>query len=273
MDSLPFYELLQDSRNYNTVNEDGPICYPSHFHKKVELTYVKRGTVTSRVAGQEFTVREGEILFVPEYYPHSYDCSEDARRIIVLPPSLYYTDVSNVMQKRTFKRVLTNKKFNEEKILPILNAMLAAQNDNPDAPEYAFLMVKGFVNALFGQLAIGYADSIVSESKEMGLIVDILNYIDENYAEDITLDSIADKFNYNKFYFSKLFNAHLGENLNNYVNSVRVRKIAKLMANTELGTENVTSLAFKNGFNSMPSFYRTFQKVFHCTPTEYFKMK
>ncbi len=168
MDSLPFYELLQDSRNYNTVNEDGPICYPSHFHKKVELTYVKRGTVTSRVAGQEFTVREGEILFVPEYYPHSYDCSEDARRIIVLPPSLYYTDVSNVMQKQTFKRVLTNKKFNEEKILPILNAMLAAQNDNPDAPEYAFLMVKGFVNALFGQLAIGYADSIVSESKEMG---------------------------------------------------------------------------------------------------------
>jgi YesN/AraC family two-component response regulator len=272
MNDLSFYELSQDLKNSCTITADGPIWYPSHFHKKVELTYVKRGEVTSCIAGEIFVAKQDEILFIPDYYPHSYSCTEDAQRIVVLPPSTYYTDVSNVLKNHTFQSLLNDVEFNKTIILPILEQMLVAQDREKGSDENKFLIVKGMVDVLFGYLSIGYAHTIKSKPRETDLVFQILEYIDEHYAEDITLQSISDKFHYNKYYFSKLFNSYLGESLNNYVNSVRVRNIAQQISNSKLGKENITNLAYQNGFNSMPSFYRAFQKIFHCSPLEYFKL-
>ena len=272
MNDLSFYELSQDLKNSCTINADGPIWYPSHFHKKVELTYVKKGEVTSCIAGETYVAKKDEILFVPEYYPHSYSCTEDTERIVVLPPSTFYTDVANVMNNHTFSSLLSDKAFNNSVLLPILNRMLIAQNDDDGNQATNYLLIKGMVNILFGYLSIGYSKNIKSKPKEIDLIFDILEYIDEHYAEDITLQSIADNFSYNKFYFSKLFNSYLGESLNNYVNSVRVRNIAQQLFNLKVSKETITNLAHKNGFNSMPSFYRAFKKIFHCSPLDYYKL-
>lgn len=274
MDDLSFYELSQDLKNSCTINDtDCPIGYPSHFHKKVEITYVKNGEVTSCIAGKTYVAKKDEILYITEYYPHSYSCTEDTERFVVLPPSTIYTDVANVLNDRTFQSLLDDREFNRTVILPVLQNMVKAQNSKEGSDENKFLIIKGMINVLFGYLSIGYAKHLKGKPKEMDLIFEILEYIDNHYTEDITLESIAKKFNYNKYYFSKLFNSYLGESLNNYLNSVRVRNIAQQISNENLGKESITSLAYKNGFNSMPSFYRAFQKIFHCSPLEYFKLK
>lgn len=272
MDDLSFYELAQDLKNSCTVNLDGPIWYPTHFHKKVELTYVKKGEVTSCIASETYVAKQDEILFVPQYSPHNYKCTDDTERIVVLPQSTYFADVSNVMADRTFSPMLNNKEFNRTVLLPVLENMLVAQDKMDGTEMDKFLIIKGMVDVLFGYMSIGYSQCIKSRPREMDIVFEILKYIDEHYTEDISLQSIADKFNYNKFYFSKLFNSYLGENLNNYINSVRVRNIAQQISNSKLGKESITNLAYKNGFNSMPSFYRAFRKIFHCSPLEYFKL-
>lgn len=273
MDELSYYELSRDLINNSVISDDSPLSYPSHFHKKVELNYVLEGEVTSRIATETYVAGKDDILFVPEYYPHNYDSTEDAKRIVVLPPSTYFTDVSNVMHNLTFMPLLNNKEFNRNIILPVLEKLMRIQNEVTTNPESKFLIIKGMLDVLFGYLSIGYEKSLKSKPREMDFVFEILKYIDEHYAEDISLQSIADKFNYNKYYFSKLFNAYLGESLNNYINGVRVRNIAQQISNSKLGKESITNLAYKNGFNSMPSFYRAFQKIFHCSPLEYFKLK
>lgn len=273
MDELSFYELSQDLKNNSTICDDSPLFFPSHFHKKVEVNYIRQGEVTSRIAGETYVATQDDILFVPEYYPHNYDSKENTKRIVVLPPSIYYTDASNILNNFTFMSLLSDKEYNKRCILPILEEMLHAQNDLKGKSENKFLIMKGLLDILFGYLAIGYETSLKNKPREMDLVFDILEYIDEHYAEDISLQSIADKFNYNKFYFSKLFNSYLGESLNNYINSVRVRNIAQQLSGSKIGKESITNLAYKNGFNSMPSFYRAFQKIFHCSPLEYFKLK
>ena len=65
-----------------------------------------------------------------------------------------------------------------------------------------------------------------SATPKISTIMEALNYIDEHYAEPLSLDSISSVFGYNKYYFSRLFNTYIGENLNNYINMVRIRNLA-----------------------------------------------
>jgi YesN/AraC family two-component response regulator len=99
--------------------------------------------------------------------------------------------------------------------------------------------------------------------------VKILSYIEENCEKKLTLDELANQFAYNRYYFSKFFNSYIGDSLTNYINNTRVRKFIKLY---EISPDkSLLNLALSVGFDSMPSFYRAFNRVYHCTPKEYFK--
>ena len=51
-------------------------------------------------------------------------------------------------------------------------------------------------------------------------------------------------------------------NLTEYINIARVNYARKLLSSDK----NVSDVAFESGFNSMPSFYRAYKKVFGILP-------
>ena len=81
-----------------------------------------------------------------------------------------------------------------------------------------------------------------------------MNFIDDHCCEQLTLESISKHFGYNKTYFSRIFNDHIGMSLNNYINMVRYDKFTALSKDTEDST--ITDLVFKCGFSSLSTFYR-----------------
>ena len=109
----------------------------------------------------------------------------------------------------------------------------------------------------------------VTTTPNIGIIVQALGYIDDHYAEPITLDSISSEFGYNKYYFSRLFNSYIGDTLNSYINMVRVRKVVS--AAQKQSAPNLSVLVFENGFDSMTTFYRNFSKYYDKPPTEVFR--
>ena len=102
-------------------------------------------------------------------------------------------------------------------------------------------------------------------------LLDLIQYIDQHSNENLTLDRLAEQFGYNKFYLSRIFNKTLGASLTDYVNQVRVQKFVKQYRDGWEG--NIADLAFSCGFESIPSFYRTFSRVFSMTPKEYFELE
>ncbi|MDE5896915.1 MAG: AraC family transcriptional regulator, partial [Clostridia bacterium] len=89
-------------------------------------------------------------------------------------------------------------------------------------------------------------------------------YIDEHYAESLTLAEAAGKFGYAPNYFSSLFKRYFRIGFAQYVNSVRVRKSIPL-----LKTQKASSVCYDCGFRSPQQYFLNFRKVFGCTPYEY----
>lgn len=94
----------------------------------------------------------------------------------------------------------------------------------------------------------------------------VLNYIRENYMQDIYLDLVATKLNLSPNYLSSLFKDKTGINFIDYLNSVRIDKARELL---ETGTKRINEIAVDTGYNSIHSFIRAFKRYTGKTPNEY----
>jgi AraC-like DNA-binding protein len=68
---------------------------------------------------------------------------------------------------------------------------------------------------------------------------------------------------------SYIINNYYSMRFSDFLNNYRVKHITNILNETTLSKFTIDSLALKSGFSSKSSFYRSFNKVYKCTPTEY----
>lgn len=90
-------------------------------------------------------------------------------------------------------------------------------------------------------------------------------YIHGNYAERMTLESLASSTGFSKCYFARRFKKITGMTVVNYINLIRCRKAQKLL---EKGQLSVLQVANRCGFENASYFSRTFRTVIGHLPSE-----
>ncbi|MGZ3943576.1 MAG: AraC family transcriptional regulator [Mucilaginibacter sp.] len=90
-------------------------------------------------------------------------------------------------------------------------------------------------------------------------------YIDENYAEDIDLDNIADEAFFSKFHFIRLFKKTYVKTPHQYLTFVRVER-SKLLLQENMP---VAEVCYAVGFDSVSSFTGLFKRITGITPSVY----
>jgi quercetin dioxygenase-like cupin family protein len=59
---------------------------PMHAHDSEQMTYVLQGALKFLIAGEEITVREGEVLHIPSGVEHQAEALEDTFELDVFSP-------------------------------------------------------------------------------------------------------------------------------------------------------------------------------------------
>lgn len=97
---------------------------------------------------------------------------------------------------------------------------------------------------------------------------EVLFYIQNNFQENLKLESIAPLFGYNSSYLGKLFHKKAGMNFNAYLDTVRIAESKKLLAQKEL---KVYAIAEQVGYKNVDYFHKKFKKYVGTSPAEYRK--
>lgn len=103
-------------------------------------------------------------------------------------------------------------------------------------------------------------------SSELALL--IRQYVEENYASDLYLESIAEQMNVSMKYASRVFKAKFEMNLTDYISLLRIEKAKALLAESEL---SVGEIAEQVGFFNRTTFLRTFKRIEGVSPNDYRK--
>lgn len=268
MKNSSYFESFRTNADGYLTTIQNATHYPLHFHSAIEITYIQKGACRSTINNTDLKASAHDIIFAPNYYPHSYQTTKNAKRILFFPSLDINFKEKILLDELTFPPVLSDKEFNKASLLPILKKIhLTERNESITEPAKT-LLLNGLTSMFWGELYNNYHDKLVKKELQLKQFANILIYIDNNYTENITLDSISNKFGYSKHYFSKIFNSYAHTNLNNYINNIRIKAfITRYLKNR---TENIANLAYEVGFNSKTTFYREFMRIYNCAPKEYF---
>ncbi|MHB8061029.1 MAG: helix-turn-helix transcriptional regulator, partial [Ruminiclostridium sp.] len=97
-----------------------------------------------------------------------------------------------------------------------------------------------------------------------------ISYMKENYVNELSLESVADRYFLNPAYFSRLFKQYTGTTFTDYLIELRMEKAAELIL---LGKYKVYEVSQKVGYKSEKYFFRVFKQYTGSSPSEYYKNK
>lgn len=105
-------------------------------------------------------------------------------------------------------------------------------------------------------------------SSEYSLIDQLVEYVQENYMNELTVKDLADYIHVSESYLSRLMSSKIGISPMKYVNSVRIEN-AKLALKNHLSVEQIALLA---GYKDSKYFSTAFKKEVGISPSQYRKI-
>lgn len=251
-----YYESIRDSMRLPLTWYDRSIdCLP-HFHAGIELVYVMEGSFHATINGQGMTVRAGEMLVTNCYSVHAYS-AESCLSIVTVIPLCVVPSIQKLLTSNRFRNPILPD--DERHSLRFFMLTLA---DNPDNE----ILQKGVSYAILGYLTGRIPLDPVASTDQADMICRILNYLNDNFTQRLTVEQVAAQFGYSRSRFSHLFKSTIGYSLPQYLNLLRCRSICEALMKTDTP---VSDLAVSAGFNNAHTFYTAFKSYYHMTPREY----
>ncbi len=139
----------------------------------------------------------------------------------------------------------------------ILNAMLKT----PSVKYY---------NSMNDMLDINDNDVDFENQSTGSVVSNILSYINENYAKDLSLKELTKIFPFNPSYLSAVISKGTKKTFIEILTSVRMEKAAEFLVNTDYSISSICTMV---GYTNRTHFYNLFQKQYGMTPKEYRNQK
>ena len=103
-------------------------------------------------------------------------------------------------------------------------------------------------------------------SSKQARIGEVIDYIVNNFSEEIAVERAADMAGMSPTAFSRNFQAVTGNRFVEFVNRVRIGQACSMLYATE---ERISSICFDVGFQNLANFNRHFLKMKNMTPSTY----
>lgn len=113
------------------------------------------------------------------------------------------------------------------------------------------------------------AENVIINKQKVGndLISNILDYIEQEYlSPEISLSTIADKFNITPQYLSAIFKEKTGHNISDYIQNLRMNKAKELLLTTDLPVSQIARII---GYTEVSGFTKAFKKIEGVSPNKY----
>lgn len=254
---MSYYEKEAEKKGYFYFHR-GEIGHPTpHFHGAVEFLFVRKGTTEVTISGEKRVLCVGDACFSDAFSVHSYQYS-GAEGVVLLGAKSLFASIFHSYGGNTPPRFF---RFENYELLDTLYSF-CFQGFQDKINQYNTF--EGSIKILLSAIAENTPFIPPHTDKQGALVCEILRYVDENLASELSLDALSKKFGYSREHLSRILNKHLSENWTAYLNRARIRRAHEILR--ENPEKSVLQTAWECGFESANTFYRAYKKEFGFSP-------
>lgn len=252
-----------------------------HFHNCLEI-----GICHSESGYMEFIGRnnplyfmEGDITCVPRNIPHTTYSSPGTESrwsyLFIDPQELFKNVAPNLVHSfdlslsayKEYHHILSRDKYPHIYELTI-SVIREIEEQKPHYKASAMgLLLSLCIELHRAQSEGGNEHTATSNTPQNAMVISpVLDYIEDHYAEQFDMDSLADICRLSPTHFRRLFNSIMGASPLEFLNNTRIAKACNLLRSTEYSILNISEMV---GFRSVSSFNRHFMDIMQTTPRSY----
>ncbi len=275
------YDLIDyvpDSTIRVWVNNDN-VSYALHVHQAVEVIYPLEQEYCVCVGSEKYHLKPGDIFIIPSGEAHGLTPLTDTGLRLI-----FMIDLNVLSKMRGFSYMTAYLSapslINYDTYGPLYDEiaplLLKICEDFFSADVFREMTVYSdllLVLSKYGRYRMEQDDhtllaetGINRQTNLMARLNVVFDYLDAHFAEDISLEKVADIAGFSKFHFSRLFKQCTGYNFYDYLCYRRIKNAETMLLRPGA---SITEIALYSGFSSLSTFNRTFKKLKNCTPTEY----
>ena len=251
------------------------ISFLAHWHKEIEMIYIRSGSAKLSVTDQSFYAKAGDLVICDSgdiHYSDSYQM-DNCLDFLIFDTNLISSHYTNSHFQHP---CVTKEQLEAYGLFDMLERLLDLIDDEMENQEpYYQDVVTASIRQFFYLLKRNVPTSdtaMQSQNRRLVMLEDLqqlLSYMEEHYMENITLEFAAGRMHFSESHFSKIFKKLTGINFVIYLNMIRVEKAADLLRTSN---DKITDIAFNCGFNNVRTFNRVFKEMTGYTPTEFSAM-
>ena len=250
---------------------------PWHFHPEYELTYIVSSNGMRYVGDSIMEFEKGDLVLLGSNLPHCWKNTkpqpEPAQSIVVQWPidvlGKGWLEKNEFIPIRGLLQIASRGlKFEQciiKNVAPIMERLL---NRPPFEKIMLLLQVLNILAEISDyQILSGHftANLDYRANERINLIH---NFINDNYRRRIALSEVAGLVDMGEETFCRFFKRTFNKTFFAFLNEYKIKMSCKDLIDTDL---QVSQIAYRCGYESLPFFYRQFQKFMLCTPLVYRK--
>lgn len=267
------------------VNEGDILVYP-HWHKEIEIIYVKEGNVNIGVNDVPIQLKRNDIYFINGGDVHYFLASPESERIVIQFDLSFFQDISSLEKTNKEMRnlfssiVQASSLWSQEVADQMRQLLMTVHEENNERKSGYRYVIKA---KMFEMLAIlsrevpqnenwnNQVREEISSTKQMENLErldKIFMYIEAHYQDTITLNDISAYMGFSSFYFTKFFKKNTGTTFIQFLTEYRLNKAKWILLNEDA---TVTEVAERTGFSSVKTFHHQFKDLMGISPLKYKK--
>lgn len=239
-----------------------------HSHPFTELFYVTKGEGRFLVDDNSFFVKKDDLVIVNPNVEHT-EVSKNIRPLEYIVLGIEGLTFSSDIEELKNNYNIYNYGEYKNEVLFYLKALLSETHNKEMGYE---MICNNLLEVLIINLVrrTNYSLSIRENKIMTKECITIKRYIDKNFKEDITLDSLAELTYMNKYYLVHEFKKQMNISPINYLIERRIEESKVLLESTDHSIGDISTIL---GFSSQSYFSQSFKRTTGKTPNQYRKEK
>lgn len=262
---FPFHILLDNHENTFPIHSHADFC---------ELAIVIGGSAAHIVNDECFTIKKGDVFFIGKNMSHGFSEAVDFRICnIMFSSEAFFSDDSDICRTESFRSLFYGKNglqtkltLPPEEFIRVCEIVKMLQTEYCSCSDGRETLIRSYFMMLTVMLSRLHASKESGKKRSAESITAAAEFIERNFTEKLTLDSIAEVTHYSSRHFVRIFTETYHQTPQEYILSLRLRRAMSFLEKGELSIEET---AQQSGFGDGNYFCRVFKKQTGVTPGEY----